>query len=56
MMYAATVCDGACSALGAGSFHQTASDVLVQHTGDERLVRNAFLKRLNLNVTQVAGR
>jgi hypothetical protein len=28
----------------------------VRHAGDERLVRDAFLKRLDLDVSQIAGR
>ena len=28
----------------------------MRHAGDERLVRDAFLKRLDLDVSQIAGR
>ena len=37
-------------------FGKAARDVLVQNARDDRLVRHAFFKRFDLNVTQVAGR
>jgi hypothetical protein len=49
----AALCCGATSLLGCERFGQTARDVLVKNTGDERLVRYTFFKRLNLNVTQI---
>lgn len=41
--------------LGGAWLGQTARNVLVENAGDKGLVRHAFFKRLDLNVTQIAG-